>query len=63
MSDKEISPEFDFSGFTEILDDRASNITMSLVLAVVVVILAYTTMDLANLNKEVRGLVEGENTW
>tara|TARA_X000001036_G_C20674786_1_gene803766 strand:+ start:1496 stop:2194 length:699 start_codon:yes stop_codon:yes gene_type:complete len=63
MSDKEISPEFDFSGFTEMLDDRASNITMSLVLAVVVVVLAYTTMDLASLNKEVRGLVEGENTW
>ena len=63
MSDKEIGPEFDFSGFTELLDDRASNITMSLVLAIVMVVLAYTTVDLANLNEEVRGLVEGENTW
>ena len=63
MSDGDVAPEFDFTAFTELLDDRTSNITMGVVLALVVVVLAYTTVDLANLNEEVRGLVEGENNW
>lgn len=63
MTGEDVVPEFDFTAFTELLDDRTSNITMGVVLALVVVVLAYTTVDLANLNKEVRGLVEGENYW
>ena len=63
MSGEDVAPEFDFTAFTELLDDRTSNITMGVVLALVVVVLAYTTVDLANLNEEVRGLVEGENNW
>lgn len=63
MSGKEVSPEFDFTAFTELLDDRASNITMGVVLTIVAVVLTYTTVDLANLNEEVRGLVDGDNNW
>ncbi|MBL6886383.1 MAG: hypothetical protein ISR24_03090 [Candidatus Poseidonia sp.] len=36
---------------------------MAIVLFMSFVVLAYTTVDLANLNDEVRGLVEAENTW
>ena len=63
MSGEDVEPEFDFTALTELLDDRTSNITMAVVLALVVVVIAYTTVDLANLNEEVRGLVEGENNW
>ena len=63
MSGEDVAPEFDFTALTELLDDRTSNITMAVVLALVVVVIAYTTVDLANLNEEVRGLVEGENDW
>ena len=63
MSGEDVAPEFDFTALTELLDDRTSNITMAVVLAIVVVVIAYTTVDLANLNEEVRGLVEGENNW
>lgn len=63
MSGEDVTPEFDFTALTELLDDRTSNITMAVVLALVVVVIAYTTVDLANLNEEVRGLVEGENNW
>ena len=63
MSGNEVSPEFDFTAFTELLDDRASNITMGVVLTIVAVVLTYTTVDLANLNEEVRGLVDGDNNW
>ena len=63
MSGEEVAPEFDFTAFTELLDDRTSNITMGVVLALVMVVVAYTTVDLVNLNQEVRGLVEGENNW
>ena len=63
MSGEDVAPEFDFTALTELLDDRTSNITMAVVLALVVVVIAYTTVDLANLNEEVRGLVEGENNW
>ena len=63
MSDKQNPAEFDFSGFTELLDDRTSNIAMAVTLALSLVVLAYTTLDLANLNEEVRGLVEGDNNW
>ena len=63
MSNEESEADFDFSGFTELLDDRTSNIVMVVALALSVVVLAYTTLDLANLNKEVRGLVEGDNNW
>ena len=63
MSDKERETEFDFSGFTDLLDDRTSNIAMVVALALSLVVLSYTTIDLANLNEEVRGLVEGDNSW
>ena len=63
MSNEESEAEFDFSGFTELLDDRTSNIVMVVALALSVVVLSYTTLDLANLNEEVRGLVEGDNNW
>ena len=63
MSGEEVAPEFDFTAFTELLDDRTSNITMGVVLALVMVVVAYTTVDLVNLNQEVRSLVEGENNW
>lgn len=63
MSGEDVTPEFDFTALTELLDDRTSNITMAVVLALVVVVITYTTVDLANLNEEVRGLVEGENNW
>jgi hypothetical protein len=63
MSDEESEAEFDFSGFTELLDDRTSNIAMVVTLALSLVVLIYTTVDLANLNEEVRGLVEGDNNW
>ena len=63
MSDKERETEFDFSGFTDVLDDRTSNIAMVVALALSLVVLSYTTIDLANLNEEVRGLVEGDNSW
>ena len=63
MSDEQSQAEFDFSGFTELLDDRTSNIAMVVALALSVIVLAYTTLDLANLNEEVRGLVEGDNNW
>ena len=63
VSDKERETEFDFSGFTDLLDDRTSNIAMVVALALSLVVLSYTTIDLANLNEEVRGLVEGDNSW
>lgn len=63
MSDKENGAEFDFSGFTQLLDDRTSNIAMVVTLALSLVVLSYTTIDLAGLNEEVRGLVEGDNNW
>ena len=63
MSNEESEADFDFSGFTELLDDRTSNIVMVVALALSVVVLTYTTLDLANLNEEVRGLVEGDNNW
>lgn len=63
MNNEKGELEFDFSGFTELLDDRTSNITMAVVLALVVVVLTYTTVDLAYLSEEVREVVEGENNW
>lgn len=63
MSGKESKTEFDFSGFTQLLDDRTSNIAMMSALILSLVVLSYTTIDLANLNEEVRGLVEGDNSW
>ena len=63
MSGKESKTEFDFSGFTQLLDDRTSNIAMMAALVLSLVVLSYTTIDLANLNEEVRGLVEGDNSW
>lgn len=63
MSDEENGAEFDFSGFTQLLDDRTSNIAMVVTLALSLVVLSYTTIDLAGLNEEVRGLVEGDNSW
>jgi len=63
MSNKESEAEFDFSGFTQLLDDRTSNMAMVVALTLSLVVLSYTTIDLANLNEEVRGLVEGDNSW
>ena len=63
MSKQESEVEFDFSGFFELFNDRTSNITMAVAVVIAAVVITYTTVDLATLNKEVRGLVEGENTW
>ena len=63
MSKQESEVEFDFSGFFELFNDRTSNISMAVAVFIAAVVVTYTTVDLANLNKEVRGLVEGDNTW
>ena len=40
MSNEESEAEFEFSGFSELLDDRTSNIVMVMALALSVVVLA-----------------------
>ena len=55
--------EMDFSTVFELVDDDRSNRLTTLTLIVTLLLLAFTTFDLAKLNNEVRGLVEGENTW
>lgn len=63
MSTDEPGVDFDLSAFTALLDDRRSNITVAVALALSLVVLVYTTLDLAKLNDEVRDIVEGDNNW
>ena len=55
--------EFDFTGLKSLVDDPTSNKTMITVLAISAIILIYTSVDLSNLNKEVRELKDSENQW
>ena len=55
--------EFDFKGLKSLVDDPGSNKTMIAVLAISAIILIYTSVDLSNLNKEVRDLIDSENQW
>ena len=55
--------EFDFKGLKSLVDDPSSNKTMIAVLAISAIILIYTSVDLSNLNKEVRDLIDSENQW
>ena len=55
--------EFDFNGLKSLVDDPSSNKTMIAVLAISAIILIYTSVDLSNLNKEVRDLIDSENQW
>ena len=55
--------EFDFNGLKSLIDDPSSNKTMIAVLAISAIILIYTSVDLSNLNKEVRDLIDSENQW
>ena len=63
MSTDEPGVDLDLSAFTALLDDRRSNITMAVALVLSLVVLVYTTLDLAKLNEEVRNIVEGDNIW
>ena len=63
MSTDEPGVDLDLSAFTALLDDRRSNITMAVALVLSLVVLVYTTLDLAKLNEEVRDIVEGDNNW
>ena len=53
----------DFSTAFELVDDERSNRLTALSLTITLLLLMFTTFDLAKLNNEVRGLVEGDNTW
>ena len=55
--------EFDFNGLKSLVDDPSSNKTMIAVLAISAIILIYTSVDLSNLNEEVRELIDSENQW
>ena len=55
--------EFDFSGLKSLADNRQSNKIMFFVLLISGIILTYTSVDLYNLNNEVRELIESENQW
>ncbi len=55
--------EFDFNGLKSLVDDPSSNKTMIAVLAISAIILIYTSVDLSNLNEEVRELIDSENKW
>lgn len=55
--------EFDFTGLKSLVDDPSSNKTMIAVLAISAIILIYTSVDLSNLNEEVRELIDSENQW
>ena len=55
--------EFDFKGLKSLVDAPGSNKTMIAVLAISAIILIYTSVDLSNLNKEVRDLIDSENQW
>ncbi len=50
MSTDEPGVDLDLSAFTALLDDRRSNITMAVALVLSLVVLVYTTLDLAKLN-------------
>ena len=50
--------EFDFNGLKSLVDDPSSNKTMIAVLAISAIILIYTSVDLSNLNEEVRELID-----
>ena len=47
MSTDEPGVDLDLSAFTDLLDDRRSNITMAVALVLSLVVLVYTTLDLA----------------
>ena len=55
--------EFDFNGLKSLVDDPSSNKTMIAVIAISAIILIYTSVDLSNLNEEVRELIDSENQW